>query len=163
MSEILTGLKGQQYAITDHIKSGGKGGVYNTSFPEYVAKLYDTSKTNVDSRMVELEKKLTYMCCNPIPTSIPDGTVIVTWPKDVLYKDGKFVGYIMSKVSGAKPIYMLNQGGRQANKVIPGYNWKTAVSVAVNLTNIVEFLHSRNVVIGDMNSDTPLYERDKFI
>lgn len=163
MSEILTGLKGQQYTITDHIKSGGEGGVYNTNFPEYVAKLYDTSKTNVDSRMAELEKKLTYMASNPIPTQIPDGTVIVTWPKDVLYRDGKFVGYIMPKVSGAKPIYMLNRGGKQANEVIPGYNWKTAVSVAVNLANIVEFLHSRNIVIGDMNSDNLLVYPNGFV
>ena len=163
MSEILTGLKGQQYTITDHIKSGGEGGVYNTNFPEYVAKLYDTSKANVDSRMAELEKKLTYMASNPIPTKIPNGTVIVTWPKDVLYRDGKFVGYIMPKVSEAKPIYMLNRGGRQANEVIPGYNWKTAVSVAVNLANIVEFLHSRNIVIGDMNSDNLLVYPNGFV
>lgn len=163
MSEILTGLRGQQYTITDHIKSGGEGGVYNTNFPEYVAKLYDTSKANVNSRMAELEKKLTYMCCNPIPTRIPDGTVIVTWPWDVLYRNGKFAGYIMPKVSGAKPIYMLNRGGRQANEVIPGYNWKTAVLVAVNLANIVEFLHSRNVVIGDMNSDNLLVYPNGFV
>lgn len=163
MSEILTGSKGQQYTITDHIKSGGEGGVYNTNFPGYVAKLYDTSKANVDSRMAELEKKLTYMANNPIPTQIPDGTVIVTWPKDVLYRNGKFVGYIMPKVSGAKPIYMLNRGGKQANEVIPGYNWKTAVSVAVNLANIVEFLHSKNVVIGDMNSDNLLVYPNGFV
>ena len=163
MSEILIGLSGQQYTITDHIKSGGEGGVYNTNLPEYVAKLYDISKTNIDARMAELGQKLTYMVNHPIPTKIPNGMVIVTWPQDILYRDGKFVGYIMPKVSGAKPIYMLNRGGKQANEVIPGYNWKIAVSVAVNLTNIVEFLHSRNVVIGDMNSDNLLVYPDGFV
>ena len=163
MSEILTGLSGQQYTITDHIKSGGEGGVYNTNLPEYVAKIYDISKINIDARMAALEKKLIYMVSHRIPTKIPNGTVIVTWPQDVLYRDETFVGYIMPKVLGAKPIYMLNRGGSQAKEVIPGYNWKAAVSVAVNLANIVEFLHSRNVVIGDMNSDNLLVYPDGFV
>ena len=163
MSEILTGSSGQQYTITDHIKSGGEGGVYNTNLPECVAKLYDISKTSIDARMAELEQKLKYMVSYNIPTKIPNGTVIVTWPQDVLYRNGKFVGYIMPKVSGAKPIYMLNRGGKYANEVIPGYNWKTAVSVAVNLVNIVEFLHSRNVVVGDMNSDNLLVYPNGFV
>ena len=55
MSEILSGLSGRKYTIVAHIKLGGEGGVYETDIPEVAAKLYDTSKINVEARMSEME------------------------------------------------------------------------------------------------------------
>ena len=77
--------------------------------PELVAKIYDTSKDNIQARMKQLEQKIKYMVEHRIPSRLPDGTVIVTWPQDVLYRNGEFVGYVMPKISG----------GKQANEVIP--------------------------------------------
>lgn len=113
--------------------------------PELVAKIYDTYKDNIQARMKQLEQKIKYMIEHRIPSRLPDGTVIVTRLQDALYRNGEFVGYVMPKISGGKPIYMLNRGGKQANEVIPGYNWKSAIRVAANLAYIVSFLHSRNV------------------
>lgn len=156
METTYKGKSGHIYTLGDHIKSGGEGGVYLTDSSELVAKIYNpTVQTNAE-KMNRLEKKLNYMVDHPVPTKYPNGTVLVTWPQDVLYQGDTFIGYVMPKVSNTQPIYILNRGGKEANKVIPNYDWKKALTVAYNLAELVSYLHKRGIIIGDMNSNNLL-------
>lgn len=155
---VLTGSSGRTYTLIQELGKGGEGSVFKTSFPNSVAKIYDDTKPGAAKRMEHLEKKLLYMV-NTIQMrfiSKVSKNCLVSWPQDVLYLNGKFVGYIMPEITGAKSILLVNRGGESAKKVIPDYSWKKAALVAENLAKVVNTLHSLDVVIGDMNNNNIL-------
>lgn len=156
MSEILYGNSGRRYVLGSRIGAGGEGIAWETDDGQSVVKIYDTSKQSVLSRIRELEQKINYMVKMNVPTHDAAGYVIVAWPTDALYQDGKFVGYVMPRITNAKPIYMINRGGSSARAIIPTYNWKNAATIAANLASLVAYLHRNNVIIGDMNSNNIL-------
>ncbi|MBN9386292.1 MAG: hypothetical protein J0H74_36375 [Chitinophagaceae bacterium] len=82
--------------------SGGEGELFKivepVSFQKQVVKIYKPEKRTEDRK-----SKIEYLVAHP-PTSIKnnDGHYSVIWAEQVIYENGKFVGYLMPLAKGEK-------------------------------------------------------------
>lgn len=89
---MYTKQSGDKISLGSEIAKGGEGIVFNIdNDDDNCVKIYRDS-INTPER----EGKLKYMISNP-PLEIHGENHKICWPKDIIYKDGKFVGFLMSK------------------------------------------------------------------
>ena len=85
-------LSGKEISLSEKIAKGGEGEVY-----EIVGDSNNCIKVYYERiRSPEKEEKLKYMVLNP-PEDLQGITHKICWPKDVIYKEGEFVGFLMPK------------------------------------------------------------------
>ncbi len=121
---------------------GGEGDIYNIiGNSGYVAKIYKT-----DKRTTERERKLTVMVSNQ-----PSVMEQYAWPIDVLYENGRFVGYVMPKVVGKEKLRNLYVYDKRKGKP-----WSLYIAIAKNLAAAVYNVHEIHQVIGDLNPENIL-------
>ena len=85
-------LSGKEIILSKKIAKGGEGEVYEISGDiNNCVKIYHDR-----IRSQEKEEKIKYMVLNP-PEDLQGITYKICWPKDVIYKEGEFVGFIMPK------------------------------------------------------------------
>lgn len=145
------GKNGKVYQLVDNpLGSGGEGNVYEiVNEASQVAKIYhEDKKFTTEEKRTRLRAKIEAMIAMNIKTTI-DGTLRIAWPKDILLDNGKFVGYVMPKVSAPYKIFHVTRDDRI--QIFPKYTWKYSVQYAYNLSWIVWYLHMNGIVIGDMN------------
>lgn len=147
-------LKGQYYSIHTVLASGGEGTVYSlVGHDDLVAKIYAPSTFKGNQDREKREKKLRAMLNMHIKIN-PDGVTRIAWPQDILYDtDDNLAGFTMPKVNAAYKIYDIYRGGKSAvrDQIYPDYTWKYSVQFAYHLAWIVDYLHSYNIVIADLN------------
>ena len=143
MDEKLYGFGGQEYRLGESKGRGGEGAVYLTDHPGIAAKIYH-NPTEVQ------ERKIQCMLRKKIATRTADGTPLIAWPMDILFQNGRFVGYTMPLIEGGKPIYILFRD-KDTRDFFKDYNWTKSLCVALNLAHLVDIIHSNECVIGDMN------------
>ena len=89
---MYTDEKGKSITLGSLIAKGGEGEVYNISGDKNnCVKLYRER-----FRTKEKESKLKYMTNNP-PQDIEGQSHKVCWPKEIIYEDGEFVGFLMPR------------------------------------------------------------------
>ena len=89
---MYTNEKGKSITLGSLIAKGGEGEVYNISGDKNnCVKLYRER-----FRTKEKESKLKYMTNNP-PQDIEGQSHKVCWPKEIIYEDGEFVGFLMPR------------------------------------------------------------------
>lgn len=89
---MFTKQSGDKISLGSEIAKGGEGIVFNIDNDnDNCVKIYRDS-INTPER----EDKLKYMVLNPPPEILGENHKIC-WPKDIIYKDGKFVGFLMTK------------------------------------------------------------------
>ena len=147
-------LKGQYYSLHTALASGGEGTVYSlVGHDDLVAKIYASSTFKENQDREKQEKKLRAMLNMHIKIN-PDGMTRIAWPQDILYDtDDNLAGFTMPKVNAAYKIYDIYRGGKGAvrDQIYPNYTWKYSVQFAYHLAWIVDYVHSYDVVIGDLN------------
>ncbi len=125
--------------LISEIASGGEGILYSTDTP-YVAKIY--KRGNITRRRFE---KIRLMLEKPIEC---EG---ICAPVAALYNaDREFVGYLMPRAQGKelqksifiKPLFIKN---------FPGWKKRDTVQLCVTILEKIKYLHSRNIIIGDIN------------
>ena len=85
-------LSGKEIILSKKIAKGGEGEVY-----EIVGDSNNCIKIYYERvRSPEKEEKLKYMVLNP-PEDLQGITHKICWPKEVIYEEGKFVGFLMPK------------------------------------------------------------------
>ena len=67
----------------------------------------------------------------------------VTWPKDVLYDQDGFVGYVMQRVKNISSLSELYSNNK--------YDLRTRLIAAYNLCAAIDTIHSAGQVCGDLN------------
>lgn len=138
-STVYTG-KGKALRLTRLISSGGEGGIFQSSDPALVCKIYHADKlTRLRNEKIKL------MLSRPLKR---EG---LCWPVDVVHNDaGEFVGYVMPRAEG-KPMQTAMFVKPVLLKTFPNWTRADLVKLSIAFLEHVAFLHSYNVLIGDIN------------
>jgi serine/threonine protein kinase len=133
-----TGIKGKQYQIIDPpLGKGGEGSVYRISgMPSYVIKVFKDNK-RTESR----HRKLLAMIDSPLS---PSAMQQVTWPVDVVYENGKFIGYIMPAIQNIEDLNVMYSDKYKCTL-------SENITIAKNLCAAVNSVHNAGQVCGDLN------------
>ncbi|WP_419871486.1 protein kinase domain-containing protein [Candidatus Pristimantibacillus sp. PTI5] len=125
--------------LIKEIGNGGEGFIYETS-NGMVCKVYRKERLT-ESRRDKLARML----------QIPIDKKGICWPKELVANDsGEFVGYLMDAADGkpmqttlfAKPVLLKN---------FPNWKRQQLVKLAISILDKIEYLHDRNIIIGDIN------------
>ncbi len=150
------GFKGNKYSFGDSEKlaEGGEGVVYKIlGNSRQVAKLYKDDHFNSSPGLREItERKLKAMLRFNV-SSIVSGKLRLAWPEDILYANGRMVGFVMPVVSSTTKIFSICRTGKARLRLHSDYSWKHAVQYAYLLSWVVDYLHTNGIVIGDMNQN----------
>lgn len=117
---------------------GGEGDVFGT----YNKLLFKRFKT----------KYLTYQNFKKL-SSMLEITITneqIVWPKDIVYYEGIFVGYVMDEVSDAMSMDDLRDIG------FGPYTPIDRIQIALTFMQNVHYLHQKNILVGDMKFDNIL-------
>lgn len=154
---ILRGIGGAIYKLKKQLAQGGEGRIYDIENGNNVAKIYIKDSAHI-------EAKINYMVTHHIPNRKGDGDIdatTLTWPIDALYDcNNAFVGYVMPMVEMGLDIFEVARESDLALNMFPGFNWMCKLKIAINLAATIEYVHSYNVVVGDMNNKNIMVNPD---
>lgn len=137
----LTLASGASVALGPLLGKGGEGEVYEVvNEPRLVLKLYLQPLTP------EREKKLETM----VRLAAPELTAIAAWPTQTVHRGGHIVGFLMPRLSGHKELHKLSHPMDRL-KTFPEAGYDFLVHVATNIARAFSTLHSRGLVVGDVN------------
>jgi hypothetical protein len=122
----------------DNVMFGGEGKIYRT-YENYLVKIY-----SAEERRYETIKKLQLL----IDLDLRNKYIV--WPKDILYNNNEFVGYIMEEVLDAKGLDMYRIYSFQ------NIDYKTRFKICIDLLKMIQYLHERNILVGDLKFDNIL-------
>lgn len=134
----------EKIQLKNEIGQGGEGAVYETN-TQYIAKIY--YKYKITKRIYE---KLQLMISRKVVFSG------ICFPVEILLNaHNEFVGYLMPKASGhqlqktmfSKPLL---------NKYFPNFTKRDMIELCITILKKIEFLHSINVILGDINPNNIL-------
>lgn len=159
---LYWGHNQKRYELGTRIGGGGEGEVYEIAGQsDKLAKIYK-SFANSTAR-AEKHEKLKAMLSMGLPSG-SGGRTLLAWPMDTLCdKNGDFVGYIMPRVRNKKPLYSAVLPSERSKLFENDYSWKMMPRLAYNLASMVASLHKAGVVIGDMNADNFMVDKDGFV
>src|ERR1700683_3576110 len=163
----LTTGSGRMVAVGRRLAAGGEGEVFTlTSPPGLVFKRY---LRTAQGRDPGLEWRLHAMVAHPPaewrePSS---GHVTLAWPSDLVFEDGRFVGFLMSAVDMDNTVSLhrvTNPTDRSAatgaTSWAQGFTWRYLVHSAANLAHAIGILHRSGVVVGDFNESNVRVSRE---
>ena len=133
---------GRTFHLAKQIGKGGEGAVYEAKEQNDIAlKLYWPDKAPSRRDKIAAMASAQWYKANSF----------VAFPIDVLFSpSGAFVGFIMKKVDGSKPVHMLYSPASRKVEFARA-NFKFLVRSAGNIARAVASVHATGCVIGDVN------------
>jgi len=153
MIDLKRSDTGNTVSLTKVIASSGEGKIYRTTEPELLAKIYHRITP-------EKVSKLQIMVANPPndPTLF-NGHISIAWPKCLLKESSNprqgYVGFLMPEIRDAKTLINVYNPKLRA-KNAPGIDWHYLHSIAQNVAYIVQVIHAKGYVIGDIKPENLL-------
>jgi serine/threonine protein kinase len=145
-------LKYGEIELGREVSAGGEGTIYLTNQPNIVCKIYHPERlTSLRQKKIELMLSREVM--------FPG----ICWPVDIVKNSrGEFVGYLMPQANGktmqtsmfVKPVLLKN---------FPHWRRSDLVEIAISFIRKMEYLHSLNIIVGDINPLNILVEEDKTV
>jgi hypothetical protein len=120
--------------------SGGEGNLYR-SHNGWMVKIYN-EKHQTYPNLKKLQKML--------ELDVFDDRIV--WPKDIVYYQGKFVGYVMKTIEHASPLSETFNSGMLQFPNKPYYR----VTALLNILQAIDYLHQKNILVGDLKDDNIL-------
>ena len=155
--------KGDPKTLGGRLGGGKEGAVFEVSdHPGTVAKIYKVPVDRSTTQGINTERKLGAMVSNPPPYMDSRGNIALAWPLDLLYyREGawkdQMAGFTMPRLNlseYSEIISYLNPSLRKNNPNIPDQTVQMEELLHVIIRNILSILngiHSRDYVIGDVN------------
>ncbi|VVP50859.1 hypothetical protein PS903_05279 [Pseudomonas fluorescens] len=137
---VVTTSSGRRLTLGKSISSGGEGTIYGAAGNAEVCKIYHTGKLSI-RRREKIELMVTRRIVEPG----------ICWPTELVFNaDQEFVGYVMPRAEGktlqtsvfVKPLLA---------KTFPHWTRRDLVNVAIAFLKQVQYLHSLNIIVGDIN------------
>jgi DNA-binding helix-hairpin-helix protein with protein kinase domain len=140
-STVQTPL-GRTFHLAKQIGQGGEGAIYEIREQNDVAlKLYWPNKAESRRDKISAMASAQWYKTNSF----------VTFPIDILFSPaGAFVGFVMKKVGGSKPVHLLFSPASRKIEFTAA-NYKFMVRAASNIARAVASVHALSCVIGDVN------------
>jgi len=131
------------------ISAGGEGSIYQTPISGEVCKIYHRDKLTLLRR-----KKIELMVSRKILRSG------ISWPTELaLNEDRQFVGFLMPRASG-KTVQSTMFVKPVLEKTFPGWRRHDLLKLCIAFIEHVQYLHSLNVIVGDINPMNLLVTED---
>lgn len=140
--------------LESEVNRGAEGAVYKIQSGEKCAKLF-FGPSNCEMKI----KKIELMCSKFGRLRAMDPLTLdhIGWPEKMLYNSsGEPVGYIMSFFNGTIPF--INFVSKNFDTLISGCDKTHQVTMAVNFSALIDFLHHNNVILCDINRGNVLIE-----
>jgi DNA-binding helix-hairpin-helix protein with protein kinase domain len=144
-----------QIQLDRHIATGGEGDIWTTNKSGFLAKIYHSPNLNQIN-------KLKYMIKNPpLDNMLSRNHVSIAWPIDLLFDktSNTTVGFIMPKVPNAKTLINVFNAEKRLQEA-PGIDWFHLHVIAENVAIIVEAIHAKGYIIGDLKPQNLLVPED---
>ena len=140
----------QPVSLTKQIADSGEGQVWETNLPGYLAKIYH------DPTPARIEKLKVMLANPPIDPMLKYNHVSIAWVSDLL-KDssGKYLGFLMPAIKDSKQLSSIYNPSRR-KKVAPGFNWYYLHVTALNTAWIIQEIHAKGYVLGDIKTENIL-------
>lgn len=140
---------GHEFHLGKLISAGGEGSIYDTQLAGQVCKIYHRHRlTKLKHRKIDL------MVSRRIDR--PG----ICWPTDtVLNTAGEFVGFLMPRATGITMQTAMFVKPR-LEKTFPDWTRRDLVNVAGTLIDHISYLHSLNIIVGDINPLNLLVTKD---
>ena len=140
---------GVRLRLTGVLGRGGEGTTYATDIPDIVCKIYAQGKLHRST-----VEKLRLMTSRRIEHRG------ICWPTSLAYTGGQVVGYVMPRAKGVelarsvfmKPLFMQR---------FPHWNRAHLVELAISVLDAILYLHTLNVLIGDINGRNILVQDER--
>lgn len=128
---------------TKFIGAGGEGIVYKT-YHNFRCKLYK-------------EKYQTYLNHKKLRDMLSLNVTndFIVWPRDIVYHNNTFVGYIMDDITNAMNL------DDARDRSFKNYSFKERIHIAYEFLKHIKYLHDRNIIIGDMKFENVLVKNEK--
>ncbi|UVK97913.1 protein kinase domain-containing protein [Pseudomonas sp. B21-048] len=148
-SSVVTTSSGRRLTLNKSISSGGEGTIYAVAGNAEVCKIYHPEKLT-ERRRKKVELMVTRRVVEPG----------ICWPNELVFNTQKeFVGYVMPRAEGktlqatvfVKPLLA---------RTFPRWTRRDLVNVAVAFLKQVQYLHSLNIIVGDINPNNLLVTPD---
>lgn len=131
---------GKAITLGESVGKGGEGEVFRIKDSTQVAKIYFPEKIT-KRRLAKLE----------LMTSRDVVFAGICWPRDLLSNAaGEFIGYTMPLALG-QPLQKSVFTKPLLEKKFPNWDRKNLVNICIAFLRKIEFLHSINVLVGDVN------------
>jgi hypothetical protein len=138
---------GYEIRLDRQLASGGEGVIWQTDVPQIVAKIYHSPEKQ------QFEKLQAMVSTPPVDPTLSHNHISIAWPQDIISDaSGKQIGFLMPRVSGSltlNNVYL----PKLRKKKAAGFNWYYLYVAALNIASIIESLHARKYVIGDVKTD----------
>lgn len=140
---------GHEFHLGALISAGGEGSIYETLLAGQVCKIYHRNRlTKLKRRKIEL------MVSRRIDR--PG----ICWPTDtVMNAAGEFVGFLMPRAAGITMQTAMFVKPR-LEKTFPDWTRRDLINVAGTFIDHISYLHSLNIIVGDINPMNLLVTED---
>ena len=158
MIRLKSEISGEWITLCKKIASGGEADIYETSKSGFVAKIYTKSVTP------DTWEKLRLMVNNPPqdPT-LSKGHISIAWPECVLLDNIQIPkGFLLPYIGDTLEFSVIHHPEERKQKA-PGFNWLYLHTTAMNIASVVQSIHAKNYVIGDINSRNFLVKSNTYV
>jgi len=134
----------QTVSLGKQIADSGEGEVWETNFSGILAKIYH----NPTPERIE---KLKAMLANPpVDPMKSKNHISIAFPQDLLQDgSGNCVGFLMPAVRGSRELTSI-YNPRLRRRNAPGFNWYYLHVTALNTAWIIQAIHEKGYVLGDI-------------